>query len=68
MGLFIWFIKPTSVLKKLSIFGGTLSQKENGAVCFNYTSVKNGENEIDVAVSLNNVFRSSGMKTVVGME
>jgi len=29
---------------------------------------KNGEYEIDMAICLNNIFMSSGMKTVVGMQ
>lgn len=29
---------------------------------------KNGEYEIDMAIWLNNIFMSSGMKTVVGMQ
>ena len=44
------------------------TQKEKDAVCCNYAKVKNGEHEIDMAICLNNTFRSSGMKTVVEMQ
>lgn len=67
MGLFSYFIKPV-LFEKWNILGGTLTQKEKDAVCFNCAKVKNGEHEIDMAICLNNIFRSSGMRTVVGMQ
>lgn len=58
VGLFICLIKPTLEWKKLSVWEYTLSQKENDTACFDCVWVRNGEDEIDMAICWN-IFRCS---------